>query len=44
MNEAFRQDLRDVVQKHSMDLSPEDLREASRRLEKEADQREGSAL
>ena len=44
MNEAFRQDLRDVVQKHSMDLSPEDLREAARRLDKEAEQRSESAL
>jgi len=44
MHEPFRQDLRDVVAKHSMELSPEDLREAARRLETEAENREGSAL
>ena len=44
MNEAFRDDLKDVVAKHSMDLSPEDLREAARRLENEAEQREESPL
>lgn len=44
MNEAFRQDLRDVVNKHSMDITPEDLREAARRLETEAENRQESAL
>lgn len=44
MKEAFRQDLKDVVAKHSMDLSPDDLREAAARLEDEAQRRENSAL
>lgn len=44
MNEAFRDDLKEVVQKHSMDLSPDDLREAADRLEDEAERRENSAL
>lgn len=44
MKEAFRQDLKDVVEKHSMDLSPDDLREAADRLQNEAERREDSAL
>jgi len=44
MKEAFRQDLKDVVAKHSMDLSPDDLREAADRLQNEAERREDSAL
>lgn len=44
MNEEFREDVRQVVHKHSMDLSPDDLREMASRLEQEADRREDSAL
>ena len=40
----FREDLKSVVEKHSMGLSPDDIREAGEALIEEADRREESAL
>lgn len=40
----FRDDLREIVKRHSMDLSPDDLREAADALETEANRREEMAI
>lgn len=40
----FREDLKQVVNKHSMDLTPDDIRKAGHALIDEADRREDSAL
>jgi len=44
MHEEFREAITKAVSKHGIHISPEDLREAARLLEKEAENREDSPL
>lgn len=44
MSNEFRDDLREVVKRHSMELSPDDLRNAAQALEEEASRREEMSI